>query len=166
MTAVYSGGLVYEYVQEASKYGLVSVSGSTVTELPDFAALMAAYKATPNPSGDAGYNSTGGANGCPPKSANWQVTGDALPAIPSGAAALFKTGAGKGAGLTGKGSQNSGGTSTGTATPGSGSVAASTGTSTASKSASGSMTLGPVDKTPLFVAGLVMAFTMVGAALL
>jgi len=168
MTAVYSGGLVYEYVEEASNYGLVSVSGTTVTELPDFAALMTAYKATPNPSGDGGYNSTGGASSCPAQSANWDVTGDSLPAIPSGAKALFKTGAGKGAGLTGTGSQNAGGTSTGTATPGSGSVAAATGTASAGAkgNAAGSVTLGPMNLATFYISGLVMAFTLVGAALL
>jgi hypothetical protein len=166
MTAVYSGGLVYEYIEEGSKYGLVTVSGSTVTENADFAALVAAYKATPNPSGDGGYNATGGASNCPPKSANWQVSGDALPAIPSGAALLFKSGAGKGAGLTGLGSQNSGGTSTGTATPGSGSVAASTNAATSTPNAAGSVTFGPMDKTPFIVSGLAVAFTLVGAALL
>jgi len=40
MTSVYSGGLVYEYSEEPNKFGLVSISGSSVTELPDFAALQ------------------------------------------------------------------------------------------------------------------------------
>jgi hypothetical protein len=88
MTGVYSGGLVYEYSEEGSHYGLVTISGSTVTEGPDFAALQTAFKGTANPTGDGGYNSTGGASGCPAKSANWNVTGDALPAIPSAAAAV------------------------------------------------------------------------------
>ena len=88
MTGVYSGGLVYEYSQEGNNYGLVTISGSTVTEDPDFAALQSAFKATGNPTGDGGYNSTGGASGCPAKSATWNVTSDALPAIPSGAAAV------------------------------------------------------------------------------
>jgi len=168
MTGVYSGGLVYEYVQETSNYGLVSVSGSTVTELPDFDALMTAYKATPNPSGDGGYNSTGGASACPTQSSNWDVSGDALPAIPSGAQAMFKSGAGKGAGLSGAGSQNAGGTSTGTATPGSGSVAAATGTATAKASgnAAGSVTLAPMNWAPFYISGLVTALSLLGAALL
>ena len=164
MTGVYSGGLVYEYSEEGNNYGLVTISGSTVSENADFAALQSAFKGTANPTGDGGYNSTGGASGCPAQSANWNVTSDALPAIPSGAAALMKTGAGTGAGLTGAGSQNAAGTSTGTATPGSGSVTA-TATSTSKKSSASSLQ-GPMDKSPIFISGIVLAFTFVGAALL
>jgi hypothetical protein len=88
MTGVYSGGLVYEYSEEGSNYGLVTINGMTVTEGPDFAALQTAFKGTANPSGDGGYNSTGGASGCPAYSATWNVTNDVLPAIPSGAVAV------------------------------------------------------------------------------
>jgi hypothetical protein len=88
MTAVYSGGLVYEYSEEGSKYGLVQISGSTVTELPDFSALMGAFKNTSDPTDGGGYNATGGASGCPPQSQNWDVSNDTLPAMPSGAAAV------------------------------------------------------------------------------
>jgi hypothetical protein len=88
MTSVYSGGLVYEYSNEPSEFGLTTISGDTVTERPDFAALQSAFKGTANPTGDGGYNSTGGASGCPSQSATWNVTGDALPAIPSAALAV------------------------------------------------------------------------------
>ncbi len=166
MTSVYSGGLVYEYSEEGSKYGLVTISSSgTVTEGADFPALQTAFKGTAIPTGDGGYNSTGGASGCPAFSSSWNVTSDSLPAIPSAAAAMMKTGAGTGVGLTGAGSQNAGGTSTGTATPGSGSVTAtSTSTSTSKKSA-GSQ-LQPMDRAPMFVGAIVVAFTFLGAALL
>lgn len=164
MTSVYSGGLVYEYSEEGSKYGLVTIaSTSSVTEGADFTALQSAFKATANPTGDGGYNSTGGASGCPVRSANWNVTGDSLPSIPSAAAAMFKTGAGTGPGLTGLGSQNAGGTSTGTATAGSGSVAAS---STSTKKSSASTLQGPLDRSPLYIGGLIFALFMGGAALL
>jgi 1,3-beta-glucanosyltransferase GAS5 len=163
MTSVYSGGLVYEYSEEGSKYGLVTIgSDGTVTEGADFAALKTALAGTAAPTGDGGYNSTGGASGCPAKSANWNVSGDSLPAIPSAAADMMKNGAGKGFGLTGTGSQNAGGTSTGTAAPGSGSVTA---TGTAKKSsAPGAQT--PFDKTPILIAGLAVAFSFMGACLL
>jgi hypothetical protein len=168
MSSVYSGGLVYEYSNEASNYGLVTIDGSSVSELPDFSAFQTALSGTTNPSGDGGYNSTGGASTCPSKSATWAVSGDALPAIPSGAADLMKSGAsGKGFGLTGAGSQNAGGTSTGTATPGSGSV-----TATASGSASGgakksAAALGQaMDFRPVIVSGVVIAFSFMGAVLL
>ncbi|KAH9205651.1 1,3-beta-glucanosyltransferase [Leptodontidium sp. 2 PMI_412] len=162
MTTVYSGGLVYEYSEEGSKYSLVTISGSTVTEGPDFTALVAAFKGTANPSGDGGYNAQGGSSTCPSQSSTWNVTGDALPAILSGAAAMFKTGASKGAGLTGLGFQNAGGTSTGTATSGSGSVCAGASTS---KSAAGKA-VGPMDTRPLIVGVVAIAFSCLGAALL
>jgi hypothetical protein len=167
MTSVYSGGLVYEYSEEGSKYGLVTISSSgTVTEGADFTALQTAFQGTSNPTGDGGYNSTGGASGCPVKSANWNVTSDALPAIPSAAAAMMKSGAGTGAGLTGAGSQNAGGTSTGTATAGSGSVTATaTGAASTSKSAGNSMQ-GSFNTAPLFMTGFVLCMSFLGAALL
>lgn len=170
MTAVYSGGLVYEYSQEASNYGLVEITGSGVNELADFTALMAAFKKTANPSGDGGYNSTGGASGCPAQSANWNVTSDALPAIPDGAKKFMTQGAGAGVGLTGAGSQNAGGASTATASAGSGSVTAvatgASSTATKSKSAASSLRQGPMDTTPIFLTAMIIGFTGLGAFLL
>lgn len=170
MTAVYSGGLVYEYSEEGSKYGLVTINGGSVTEGPDFTALKAAFEGTTNPSGDGGYSSTNKASDCPAQSSTWNVTSNALPAIPSGAAALMKTGAGAGAGLTGKGSQNAGGTSTGTASAGSGSVTAvatgSTSSATSTSKASAGNALTPMDKAPMVIGALIASLTFVGAALL
>lgn len=159
MTPVYSGGLVYEYSEEGSKYGLVKIDGNTVTETPDFVALKSAFSKTSNPSGDGGYNAEGGANDCPTKSSNWNVADDSLPAIPTAAAAYMKKGAGKGAGLSGPGSQNAGETSPGTATKGSGAVTA---TAKASSLASG-LTKGSASYKPLIVAGIVVAFSFLGA---
>lgn len=85
MTGVYSGGLVYEYTAEGEneKYGLVKVQSSTkVNENPDFKALKKAFASTKSPSGDGGYESKSAASKCPSKSSNWNVTSDALPAIP------------------------------------------------------------------------------------
>jgi hypothetical protein len=174
MTSVYSGGLVYEYSEEGSKYGLVQINSPTsVTELPDFLALKTALAAQTDPAGTGGYNATGGASGCPAQSANWNVTGDALPAIPAGAAKLMKSGAGKGAGLSGKGSQNAGGTSTGTASAGSGAVtavatgSASSSTSTSSGSAKSAGTqLQPMDRAPVLLGLFVAGMSFLGATLL
>jgi 1,3-beta-glucanosyltransferase GAS5 len=167
MTSVYSGGLVYEYSEEGNNYGLVTINSPTsVTEGPDFLALQAALKAQADPPGTGGYNATGGQSGCPAQSSTWNVTSDALPAIPSGAAAFMKSGAGKGAGLTGAGSQDAGGTSTGTATPGSGSVTAvatSSGTATGKSDAA---TMGPMDRSPMIFGLIAASFTILGATLL
>jgi len=109
MTSVYSGGLVYEYSQEASGYGLVTLSGSTVNELADFTALQTALSNTPAPSGDGGYLSNGAASTCPPKNdPSWVVGTNLIPNTPSGANTYFSNGAGKGPGLNGVGSQTSG----------------------------------------------------------
>ncbi|RMZ77581.1 hypothetical protein DV737_g4248, partial [Chaetothyriales sp. CBS 132003] len=161
MTSVYSGGLVYEYSEETSNYGLVKISGDSVTELDDFTALKTAFKKTANPDGDGGYNSTGGASGCPAASANWNVTSDALPAMPDGAKKYLTEGAGTGPGLSGTGSQNAGGASTGTATAGSGSA-----TATSSSSAATRIAVGEFSFAPLVYAGTVATLTLVGAWLL
>jgi hypothetical protein len=134
MTGVYSGGLVYEYSQEPSNYGLVKISGDSLSELPDYDALKTAFQKTDNPTGDGQYNSTGGASGCPVKNApNWDVDGNLLPAIPVPAKKYLTSGAGKGVGFSGKGSQYAGTPSTGIAEQGSGS-----GSSTSSGSGSSS----------------------------
>jgi hypothetical protein len=170
MTGVYSGGLAYEYSMEANGYGMVNISSdSSVIELPNFGYYQTELANNPPPSGDGGYNSTGGASPCPPQDSNWNVTSDALPAIPSGALVYLTNGAGKGLGLTGPGSQDAGGsgTSTGTATPGSGSVTAvysgASSTSTKSAAVGGPR---PFDQTPMIVGTIVLACTGLGAILL
>jgi len=138
MTSVYSGGLVYEYSEEGNNYGLVTINGNSVSTNQDFQSLMQMYKNTPDPSGNGGYNTTGGASGCPVyDSPNWLVMNDSLPAIPAPAKQYFTQGAGPGPGLSGPGSQNAGVESTGTATAGSGQV-----TPTSTYSGSGSSATG------------------------
>ena len=167
MTAVYPGGLVYEYSNEDSNYGLVTISGSDVSTLPDFDALKSALAGTSSPTDDGGYNSTGGASGCPAYSEpNWLVKDDSLPSIPDGAKDFMTKGAGTGPGLTGAGSQNAGGASTGTASAGSG-QATKTGSSGAS-STNGAGSLRPAEFSfaPLAVAAVVVVSSMFGATLL
>lgn len=168
MTGVYSGGLVYEYSQEPSNYGLVEISGGSVSELPDFAALQSQFAATPNPSGDGGYNSTGGASGCPSYSSpNWLVQGDALPAIPEGAKQYMGKGAGTGPGLTGAGSQNAGGASTGTATAGSGGASQTgSGGSSGTSNAAASLMVPEWSAAPLVCGAIVVMSSIFGATLL
>lgn len=163
MTGVYSGGLVYEYSQEPSKYGLVEIDGTSVSTLPDFDALKDALSGTASPNGDGGYNSTGGASGCPSyASPNWVVKNDALPAIPDGAKKYMGKGAGTGPGLSGSGSQNAGGASTGTATAGSG-QATSTG---GSSNAAGAVRPADAMVAPFVCAAVVMVSGFFGASLL
>ncbi|KAK3178698.1 beta-glucanosyltransferase [Lepraria neglecta] len=149
MTAVYSGGLVYEYSKEGTaapgdQYGLVDISGNSVSEQTDFQSLQSAFQGTPLPTDDGGYKSTGSPSICPTKSSTWLVSGDGLPAMPPKASAYFKNGAGKGPGLSGSGSQNAGAESPGTATAGSGQATA---TSTSKSVAGGrpaDFSMGPV----------------------
>jgi hypothetical protein len=172
MTSVYSGGLVYEYSKEGTAapqalYGLVDVSGSSVSERPDFQSLQSAFKDTPLPTGDGGYKSTGSPSICPTKSSSWLMVGDALPAMPAEASQYFKSGAGTGPGLTGAGSQDAGAGSTGTASAGSG-AATATGTS-GSKSSSKSAAAGPIAEFSFgpLICGLVITFSsLIGATLL
>ncbi|KAF7511827.1 beta-glucanosyltransferase [Endocarpon pusillum] len=162
---VYSGGLVYEYSEEGSGYGLVTIDGSSVTENGDFAALSKALSGASNPPDNGGYNATGGASGCPEKdSPNWDVENDALPAIPEPAMKYMTEGAGAGPGLTGPGSQNSGTRSSGTATQGSGQV-----TSTASSRASGAaggLVVPEFSWTPVICMSAMLLSTFFGATLL
>ena len=88
MTGVYSGGLMYEYSMESSGYGIVNVSGNSVSELSEFAKYASALSANPAPTGDGGYTSTTNSAACPTKDSNWLVDSTLLPAIPDAAMAV------------------------------------------------------------------------------
>lgn len=123
MTGVYSGGLVYEYSQEPSDYGLVEIKGSSPpSKLKDYNALKQAFASVKNPSGDGGYNKKGGSSKCPTKEGPaWDVNGEEkLPALPSAAQKYMENGAGEGPGLGGSGSQTSGSKAEGPDTSGDG----------------------------------------------
>ncbi len=159
MTSVYSGGLVYEYSQEDSNYGLVTLNGNSVSTNQDFDALKSAYQKTANPSGDGGYKTNGGASACPSKSSTWNVTmnSNQLPAMPSGASDLFKGGAGTGPGLSGSGSQTSGSPQVTLADAASGTVTngSTTGSSSSSKTNAASSRFGEIS-VAAFVSGAVV----------
>ncbi|TKA74158.1 1,3-beta-glucanosyltransferase gel1 [Cryomyces minteri] len=174
MSGVYSGGLVYEYSEEGSGYGLVTINGNSVSEKSGFNDLKNQLASNPPPSGDGGYKSSGTPANCPARSSTWNVTGDALPAIPQPAQKFMSQGAGKGPGLTGAGSQNAGTQSSGTASAGSGTVTATatnaagaSGTSTTSSKAAAAGLRAPEMSVAPFVCGLVvLASTFLGATLL
>lgn len=170
MMSVYSGGLVYEYSQEDSNYGLVQISGGQVTTMKDFDTLKSKFQKTPIPTGDGGYKTTNKPSECPTKSSTWNVTmsADQLPAFPKKAADFLKNGCGKGPGLTGKGSQNSGtseetlsGEADGAVTTGS-----TTGGSSATPSKGASAALRPEFGFAPFACGaVVLISTFLGGAL-
>ncbi|KAH6634996.1 glycoside hydrolase family 72 protein [Chaetomium sp. MPI-SDFR-AT-0129] len=178
MTSVYSGGLMYEYSQEPNKFGIVEIAGGQDNgsrdqtgarkELDEFAAFAAALKKYPAPTGDGGYTSTTKSSACPTKDANWALDTTELPEIPTGALKFFDNGAGKGPGLNGPGSQwatdqaspsdSQGGSGSGTGT--------GSGTSESSSSAAMRGTVPAFNIAPLAVSGVVLLFTMIGAAAL
>lgn len=184
MTGVYSGGLVYEYSQESSGYGVVQINGNSVTAVVDNgenqeSALAAAFSDTPDPSGDGGYSQTGASSQCPNESSDWNLgsfSGTDLPAFPSAAVNYLKNGAGKGPGLNGAGSQNSGSSKVGTASPACNPTTAVYATATtanggaaASSSTSGAasaVTLGPVSYGALYTILVTMLSAVAGAMLL
>lgn len=120
MSSVYSGGLVYEYSEEGSNYGLVKIKGDSVTEKEDYKALKKALADAKDPEGDGDYDAKGGSSECPKYAPpDWDVKDDKLPTIPEPALKFMTEGAGKGPGFEGKGSQGAGTGSSGTSSSGS-----------------------------------------------
>jgi hypothetical protein len=165
MTPVYSGGLVYEYSEEGTDYGIVVISGNNIKTEGDYTDLKNALEQTPAPSDDGGYKADGTPSKCPPKSANWEVGTDLLPAIPEPALKYMTDGAGKGPGLNGPGSMEAGTgtTSSGNAEPGSGTVGASESSSGAAVS---SVQIPQFSMAPLVCGLVVLMSSVFGATLL
>jgi len=107
MTPVFSGGLVYEYSMEPNKYGIVqidSLDAKDVKTLPDFDRLKAAFKKTPVPDDDGGYNENGQPSKCPPRTNAWEALDD-IPTMPDSASKYLELGAGKPRGTDGPSNQ-------------------------------------------------------------
>lgn len=179
MTSVFSGGLVYEYSEEGNNFGLVTISGSTVTPVgSQFSDLQSALAGVSNPPDNGNYSTSGVVQTCPDQSDNWDTSpfsGSALPAMPSGAAQYMKSGAGTGPGLSGNGSQDATGGSSVTASAGAGAATTTysggaSGTAAASASSSSSAAraagLARADFAPLVIAGVVILGMAGGAAIL
>ncbi|KAI1081469.1 glycoside hydrolase family 72 protein [Whalleya microplaca] len=166
MSAVYSGGLMYEYSREGNGFGIVELSGKSdsVKEDSEFSKFASALSKYPAPTGDGGASKSTSSVACPTVNSIWDLDEwgpSNIPAIPDGAKKYMTDGAGKGPGLSGSGSQNAGGTSTGTATPGSGSV-----TATASNHNLSARPAPPMDMSVFVLTGIVSLFTLVGTLLL
>jgi hypothetical protein len=105
MTVAYSGGLAYEYTLETNGYGLVEQSGNGIVPNADFRRLKAAYAQTPNPTGDGGASRTRTVPDCPPRTKEWDVDTEKLPAIPARAERYIQNGVRTGPGLDAESSQ-------------------------------------------------------------
>lgn len=86
MSAVFSGGLVYEYSEEDNNYGLVEISSDnkTITPTQDFDNLKSELSKASVPTGDGGYHSDLPHSNCPPIDNEWEAE-DKLPDTPKGA---------------------------------------------------------------------------------
>ncbi|KAJ6445227.1 1,3-beta-glucanosyltransferase [Purpureocillium lavendulum] len=83
MSEVVSGGIVYEYFQEANDYGLVEISsGGSASKLKDFSALQTKVSAArPHGVSMSDYNPTNKPMSCPTVNSSWQAN-STLPPTP------------------------------------------------------------------------------------
>ncbi|KAL8419339.1 hypothetical protein RB594_002531 [Gaeumannomyces avenae] len=84
MNKVWSGGIVYEYFQEQNDYGLVKLSGNTVTQMKDFDALANAIAKAGYPQGisESSYTPSNKPRACPQVGGKW-LASDNLPPSPN-----------------------------------------------------------------------------------
>lgn len=168
MAGVYSGGLVYEYSEEESNYGLVTINGGTVKENQDFTNLESALKKNASPKSAKPNNPNGGASTCPPQGTHWNpgMPDSIIPAIPSQAQKYIKSGAGNALGLTSAGTQLSGdsGKSTGTSPVGQSGTTSGSGSS-GSKSPAVALSVPALALGPI-VSGLAVIVASVAGAFL
>lgn len=83
MTDVMSGGIVYMYFQEKNDYGLVELSGSSVSTMKNYDTLKSVI-AKVDPSGTSmdEYKPTNSPAACPAVGKDWKVKGGNLPPTP------------------------------------------------------------------------------------
>ncbi|KAK9370467.1 Glucanosyltransferase-domain-containing protein [Lipomyces kononenkoae] len=107
MIPVFSGGLVYEYIQEANDYGLVQVSSDlkNVTPLVDYYNLQYQFNHTQIPSGDGNYHPNNNASDCPAYVQGLWEANNTLPPMPSQASQYLISGAGTPLGTDGPSNQ-------------------------------------------------------------
>ena len=170
MASVFSGGLVYEYSEEGTGYGIVEINGNSVRPIgQQFSDLQQELASTQDPSGDGGYSPNNPPQECPGQSVNWDTkpfTGSTLPACPSGALKYFKTGAGKGPGLNGAGSQEAPGGSSTTASASAGAVTATYGAGSSTSSAAASSQMVQNELAPFAMYGVIWLLSFLLGALI
>jgi hypothetical protein len=85
MSKVFSGGIVYEYFQETNDYGLVTLTGNTVSKLKDYDNFSTKIHAvSPSSVNAASYTPTNSAvQSCPTVASDWQVAPTGLPPTPN-----------------------------------------------------------------------------------
>lgn len=83
MKDVFSGGIAYEYHEEANGYGLVTLSGATVTPKADFTNFKNQLaKVAPTGVKMDAYTPSNTMKACPPVTASWRSS-STLPPVPS-----------------------------------------------------------------------------------
>ncbi|EPY52463.1 cell wall protein Gas1 [Schizosaccharomyces cryophilus OY26] len=83
MTDVWSGGVAYEYFQAANKFGVVSVSGDSVSTLTDFSHLSSMYASVqPSSTQSSSMSLTSSGQSCAATQSAWKAATD-LPPTPS-----------------------------------------------------------------------------------
>jgi len=84
MTGVWSGGIVYEYFQEANDYGLVTQIGSSVSPLADYTALSTQLNnIDPTLVQEGSYTPTNTAPSCPTTALSTWMAAVSLPPTPN-----------------------------------------------------------------------------------
>lgn len=171
MSAVYSGGLMYEYSLEENNFGIVEIKNGNVDRLDEFDLFKEALANNPDPSGDGGASSQSHSSDCPPRDDDWEVDPDNVPTMPEEAQKFMKSGAGKGPGLNGPGSQEAGdsGTSTASVTEGQPSPTSSSSSSSDDGDDGGDEEgIGAImhAMNPVVIAALILSFNLVGAIVL
>ncbi|EPX73343.1 cell wall protein Gas5 [Schizosaccharomyces octosporus yFS286] len=106
MSSVFSGGLVYEYSEEGSNYGLVTINGDSVKTSKNYDTLKQKYGNAAKFSGDNGYNKNPQTLKCPPNDKDWKSF--PLPPTPREAEQFIQHGAGQPLGLNAPSNQASG----------------------------------------------------------
>mmetsp|Transcript_5116 Transcript_5116/g.5115 ORF Transcript_5116/g.5115 Transcript_5116/m.5115 type:complete len:541 (-) Transcript_5116:15-1637(-) len=81
MTDVWSGGIVYMYFQEENNYGLVSVSGSSVSTLKDFSYLKAELASISPSAAESSSVASTSVTSCPTSTSVWSAATN-LPPTP------------------------------------------------------------------------------------